>query len=107
MNLLNVMLAAAPAQGGSGWGNIVLIVLMVVVFYFFMIRPQQKKQKEIRKFQEAIAVGTEVITAGGILGKIKEVKENYVIVEIDDNVRIRVQKSSVYAIGSPEANVKK
>ena len=58
-------------------GNIIMIVLMVVVFYFFLIRPQQKRQKEIRKFQESVTNGTEVITSGGIYGKVKDVKEKY------------------------------
>lgn len=95
MNLSILLQAGAGA--GSGIGNIVLIVLMVVVFYFFMIRPQQKRQKEIRKFQESIQVGTDVVTNGGIYGKVKEVKDRFLIVEIAENVRIKVEKNSVFA----------
>lgn len=91
---LSVLLQAAP---GGGIGNIVLIVLMVVVFYFFMIRPQQKRQKEIKKFQESIQPGTEVVTTGGIYGKVKDIKEKYLIVEIAENIRIKVEKSACFA----------
>ncbi len=100
MNFTLLQAAAQGGEGGMGWGNIALIVLMVVVFYFFMIRPQQKKQKEIKKFQESIQAGTNVVTSGGIYGKIKEIKDTYFIVEIAENVRIRVEKSSVFAAAS-------
>ena len=70
---LSILLQAAQQGGGSAMGNIIMIVLMVVVFYFFLIRPQQKRQKEIRKFQESVTNGTEVITSGGIYGKVKDV----------------------------------
>jgi len=97
MNLLSVLLVAAAPSTGGGIQNILLIVLMVVVFYFFMIRPQQKRQKEIKKFQESIQTGTEVVTSGGIYGKVKEVKDRYFIVEIAENVRIKVEKTAVFA----------
>lgn len=99
MNYLSILLQAEAAQGGflGEYGNIAMIILLVVVFYFFMIRPQQKKQKEIRKFQESIKPGTEVVTAGGIYGKIKDVKDRCFIVEISEGIRIKVEKSSVYA----------
>jgi preprotein translocase subunit YajC len=96
MNLLNILLQAG-AKGGGGMQTIIMMVLIFVVFYFFMIRPQQKRQKEIKKFQEALEVGKEVVTAGGIYGKIKEVKDRFVIVEISENVRVKLDKSSVYA----------
>jgi preprotein translocase subunit YajC len=60
-----------------------------------MIRPQQKKQKELVKFRNSLAKGDKVITAGGIYGKIVEVSDNYVFVEIDSNVKIKVDKSSI------------
>jgi preprotein translocase subunit YajC len=89
--------AAAPANTGSGWSSIIMIVLMFVVVYFFMIRPQQKRQKEIKKFRDSIKNGDKVITAGGIYGKVKDVKETTIILEIADNVRITIDKNSVYA----------
>ena len=64
---------------------------------FFMIRPQQKKQKEIQKAREALKAGDKVITAGGIYGKIKEIGDTYMLIEISDGVRIRVDKTSVFA----------
>lgn len=76
---------------------LIMMLLIVVVFYFFMIRPQSKRQKEIRKFREGLKNGDKVITAGGIHGRIKEVKDDSVVLEIADNVRIRVDKASVYA----------
>ncbi len=103
MSLLSVFLQGA----GGGMGNIVLIVLMVVVFYFFMIRPQQKRQKEIKKFQESIQPGTEVVTSGGIYGKVKDIKDKVIIVEIAENIRIKVEKTSVFASSSDAQTVKK
>lgn len=99
MNLFPLLDAQAPAQvagGGSGWSMIIMMLVIVVVFYFFMIRPQQKKQKALQKAREAMKKGDKVITAGGIHGTIKDTKENDFIIEIADNVRIRVDKSSVY-----------
>jgi len=69
--------------------------LIFVVMYFFMIRPQQKKQKELVKFRSALQKGDKVITAGGIYGVIAEVKEQYVLIEVDNNVKLRVDKSSI------------
>lgn len=90
------------AQGGatSSWMNIGMIVLIFVIFYFFMIRPQQKKQKEIKSFQDSLENGKKIITQGGVYGTIREVKENYVVVEISDGVKIKVNKNMVF--DSPE-----
>ena len=93
--MLNILLQAAAAPE-SGYANIILIVLMFVVFYFFMIRPQMKKQKEMKKFRDSIANGDKVITAGGIYGKVKDVKETTLTLEIADNVRITIDKGSVF-----------
>ena len=92
-----ILLQAATATEGSGWSSIIMIVLMFVVIYFFMIRPQQKRQKEIKKFRDSIKNGDKVITAGGIYGKVKDVKESTITLEIADNVRITIDKNSVYA----------
>ena len=106
MNLLSIILQAtdgAASDGKLGGGStqmIVMMLLIVVVFYFFMIRPQSKKQKEIRKFREGLQNGDKVITAGGIHGRIKEIKEDSIILEVAENVRIRVDKASVYASAS-------
>lgn len=95
MTLLNVFLNA-PAQQQSGWMSILMMVLIFVVFYFFMIRPQTKKQKEIQKQRDAMKAGDKVVTAGGIYGKIKEITGATVLIEVAENVRIKVDKSSVF-----------
>ena len=99
MNLLSILLqAAAPAAGGaSSYSGILMMVLIFVVFYFFMIRPQSKRQKEIKKQREAMQVGDKVVTSGGIYGKVKEMKETTVVIEIAENVRIKADKNSVFA----------
>lgn len=99
MNLTNVLLQApAGAASGGGMGmNILLIVAMVAIFYFLIFRPQQKRQKEIQKAREALKVGDKIVTAGGIHGKIKEVADVYMLIEVADGVRIRVDKNSIFA----------
>ena len=84
------------AQQGSVWESLIMIVALIAIFYFFMIRPQSKKQKEIKKFREGLQKGDKVITAGGIYGIIKEIKETSFVIEVTDNVKIRVDKNSVY-----------
>ena len=98
--LLNSILLAEQAQG-NGLTSILMILVLIAVFYFFMIRPQNKKQKEIKKFREGIQKGSKVITAGGIFGTVREVKENHFVLEIADGVKISIDKGSVYP--SPEA----
>ena len=82
-------------------GNIFMtllpLILIFAVVYFFMIRPQKKQQKELQKKREAMKEGDRVVTAGGIFGKIKEVKDNAFIITIDKDVTIKVSKESVYA----------
>lgn len=96
-----ILLQAAQSGQASTWMNILMLVLIFVIFYFFMIRPQSKKQKEIKKFQDSLENGKTVITSGGIYGKIREVKDTYVVVEIADGVKIRVNKNMVF--DSPES----
>ncbi|MCK9627372.1 MAG: preprotein translocase subunit YajC [Bacteroidales bacterium] len=86
---------AAPASTGGNWSFLIMMGLIFVVMYFFMIRPQQKKQKELVKFRSSLAKGDKVITMGGIYGVIVEVKEQYVLVEVDNNVKLRVDKGSI------------
>ena len=89
------VLLAAQAQGGGQWSFLIMMLLIFVVMYFFMIRPQQKRQKELNKFRESLKRGDKVITLGGIYGTVTEVKETTLLVEIDSNVKIKVDKSSV------------
>lgn len=96
MDLLNILLQT-PAAGGSAYSGILMMVVIIAIFYFFMIRPQQKRQKEVQKAREALKAGDKVVTAGGIYGKIKEVGDVYMLIEIADGVRIRIDKTSVFA----------
>ena len=86
---------AQGAQQGDSTSFIIMMVLMFGAFYFLLIRPQQKKQKAHAALVAGLAAGDEVITAGGILGKITGVSEHYAVVKISDNTEIKVQKSSV------------
>ena len=88
MNVMTIMLQAA---GGGSAQFLIMMVLIFGVMYFLMIRPQQKKQKELVKFRNALEKGQKIVTAGGIYGTVKEVKEGYVLVEVDSNVAIRVR----------------
>ncbi|MDE6397100.1 MAG: preprotein translocase subunit YajC [Muribaculaceae bacterium] len=94
MELQTILLQ--QANEGSSWSGMLMIVAMIVIFYFFMIRPQQKRQKKIREERASMQKGDTVITAGGIYGKIREVKDTYFMVEIDTNVKVRVDKNMVY-----------
>lgn len=82
--------------GPSQYSGLIMIVVLIAVFYFLLIRPQQKKQKEMRKFREALKEGDHVVTAGGIYGKITGVKETTFIINIGDGVNIKIDKGSVY-----------
>ena len=88
MNLLTVLLQAPAAGGGSMmW---IMLIAMFVIMYFFMIRPQNKKQKEIANFRKSLQVNQSVITAGGIHGTIKEITDDYIVLEIASNVKIKI-----------------
>lgn len=90
-----VILQPAAGAGSGNWSFLVMMGLIFVVMYFFMIRPQQKKQKELVKFRSSLQKGDKVITMGGIYGVIVEVKEQYVLVEVDNSVKLRIDKSSL------------
>ena len=87
----------APAQG-VGIESLILIVLMFGVLYFLMIRPQMKRAKEHKTLLEALQKGDEVVAAGGVLGRITRINENYVTLEIADNVEVQVQRPAVQLV---------
>lgn len=102
MNFMTILLQQA---GGGGLQMIIMMVAIFAIMYFFMIRPQNKKQKEIQKFRNSLTVGQDVVTAGGIYGKIKEVNDadNAVMLEVASGVKIKVDKNSIYANASANA----
>jgi preprotein translocase subunit YajC len=93
--------APAAAAGGDAQSSLMSmlpIILMFVVLYFVMIRPQMKKQKEHKAMVEALAKGDEVVTAGGVLGRVSSVGENFIGVEIANGVEIQLQRSAVVQV---------
>ncbi|MBO7528823.1 MAG: preprotein translocase subunit YajC [Bacteroidales bacterium] len=100
MNTLSMFLldgAAPQAQQGNPYSGLIMIAAIFVIFWLFFIRPQNKKQKEMQKFRDALQKGDKVITVGGIHGKVEEVKTTTVMISIDNNVKIEVEKSSLVA----------
>ncbi len=87
--------AAAQPAGGGGMQMIIMIVVLFGLMYFMMIRPQMKRQKEHRALIAGLAKGDEVVTNGGIAGRVDEVGETFITVEIAANVMVKVQKGSV------------
>jgi preprotein translocase subunit YajC len=97
----NAFAQAAPAASGGAESTllgILPLVLMFVVLYFIMIRPQMKKQKEHKALIEALAKGDEVVTAGGVLGRVAKLGETFIHVEISSGVEMQVQRSAVVQV---------
>jgi preprotein translocase subunit YajC len=109
MSFLFQILAApaGPGAGGAGMQSLIFLLLIIVVFYFFMIRPQVKKQKEATNFRNSLKKGNKVTTTGGIYGKITDVKDRTVTVEIADNVIVKVDKTAVTAEPAEQTASKK
>ncbi len=94
--MMNYILMMQPqGQEANPWMSFLPLLLIIVVFYFFMIRPQVKRQKELRQFRDSLAKGDKVITTGGIFGKVVEIKETTVILEIAKDVNIKVDKAGI------------
>lgn len=97
-NFAYVYLMAQPA-GAAGQTNPLItflpLILVFVVFYFFMIRPQMKKQKEMNNYRSSLKKGDKVITTGGIYGRVFEVKENYVTVDVGGDIKLRIDKNAL------------
>ena len=96
---------AAPAQQGMDWVGLMPLVLLFVLLYFLMIRPQMKRAKEHKSMTEALQKGDEVITGGGVLGRITKVGDNYVTLQIAENVEIQVQKAAIQTM-LPKGTIK-
>jgi preprotein translocase subunit YajC len=98
--------ATGAADGGlGGLGGMLPLVLMFVVLYFIMIRPQMKRQKEHKAMVEALAKGDEVVTSGGVLGKVSKLGDTFVGLEVADGVEIQIQRSAVVQV-MPKGTVK-
>lgn len=94
---MNTAFVILQAQAGGDYSFLIMMVAIFAIMYFFMIRPQNKKQKEIMNFRKNLEVGQEVISAGGIYGKVKSIEDNVVVLEIASGVKIRIDKNSIYA----------
>ena len=103
--LINEAWAQAAAPGGADLMSMLPIILMFVVLYFVMIRPQMKRAKEHKSMVEALQKGDEVIAAGGLLGKVTKVADNYITIEIADKIEIRVQRPAVQLV-LPKGTIK-
>ncbi len=84
-------------QSGNGMMQILMILGIVVIFYFFMIRPQQKRNKEQKAFRENLQKGQKVVTIGGLHGKIAEIQETTITIEVENQVRLKFEKSAIAA----------
>ena len=103
MSLLDLIISpaaaqAAPAQQGSPMSLLVMMVLFFAVFYFMAIRPQMKRAKEHRALLSGLSKGDEVLTNGGVAGRIEDLGESFVSVEIANGVVIKVQKNAITAV---------
>ena len=94
---MNTAFVYLQAQAGGDYSFLIMMVAIFAIMYFFMIRPQNKKQKEIQNFRKNLEVGQDVISAGGIYGKVKAIEDNVVVLEIASGVKIRIDKNSIYA----------
>ena len=94
---INNAYAQAAAPGGGGVGSLFMFGLLFVVFYFFLIRPQLKQQKEHRNMVSELAKGDEIVTNGGMLGKIVKLGDNFLVLEIASGVEVKIQKHAVSA----------
>ena len=93
--MFTLLQASAPAAQGSGLSMWIMLALIFVVMWFFMIRPQRKQQKELQNFRDSLKKGDKVVTIGGIYGTVTEIKEGSVLIEVDNNVKIRVSKQAL------------
>lgn len=97
MNTLTILLQAqAAAQPGASTASFwIMMILIFVVMWLFMIRPQRKQQKELEKFRNELKRGDKVVTAGGIYGTVDEIKDRTILIKVDGDVKLRVDKSCI------------
>lgn len=103
-SILNLLIppASAQAAGGAGGGmgllNLLFPIILIGAFYFLLIRPQTKRAKEHKQMVDALKKGDEIVSGGGMLGRITEVGENFVQVELAENVQIKIQKQAISSL---------
>ena len=100
------MVQILAAQGGFDPVIILMWVAIGLIFWFFIMRPQKKRQQEIQKFRNSIAIGSRVVTSGGIYGEVRAIEEvdNILVIEVAKGVNIRVDRNSVYATAQQDQN---
>jgi len=106
--LMDFFISSAAAQDGGTAGQLTSflpLIVIFVLFYFLLIRPQNKRQKEHRQMVETLGNGDEIVTGGGVLGKVTEVGEQFVTVEIAEKVSIKIQKHTISSV-LPKGTVK-
>jgi len=109
MSLMNILLFMPPAEGqeGGGFMSFLPLIAIVLVFYLFFIRPQMKKSKDQKKYREAIKKGDKIVTIGGIHGKIVEMQETTVTIEVEGQNKLRIEKSALAMDGTAQLGQKK
>jgi len=108
MEILDFFIASAHAQDATPAGGLMSflpLIIIFVIFYFLLIRPQMKRAKEHKNLVAALSTGDEVVTNGGILGKVTKVGESFVTVELADNVQIKIQKHAIASV-MPKGTIK-
>lgn len=108
MEILDFFIASAHAQDGVAQGGLMSflpLIVIFIIFYFLLIRPQMKRAKEHKKLVQELSNGSEVVTNGGLLGRITKVDESFVTVEFADNVQIKVQKHAIASV-MPKGTIK-
>ena len=101
ISLLQAAEAAQTGVMGGNWTFWVMIVAMIAIMYFFMWRPEQKRRKQMEEFRSGLKSGDKVITAGGIYAVVKKVEETTLLIEVDSNVTLRIDKNMVVAAPAP------
>ena len=89
------LLMSSGQQSQSPWSSLLPLLLIMVIFYFFLIRPQMRRQKELKNFRESLKKGDRIITSGGIYGKINNISDNVITIDVGNNVLLKIDKSAV------------
>ena len=90
-----LLLQETAGKKANTTSSLLFFAVLIIIFYFFMIRPQMKKQKDLRNYRENLKKGDKVVTTGGIYGRILEIKDNTAMIEIDSDVKIKVDRGSI------------